>query len=545
MSNTKYIFITGGVISGIGKGIAAASIAYLLKESGYKVTIQKFDPYINVDPGTMSPLQHGEVFVTNDGSETDLDLGHYERFLNQDMSKNNNTTTGQIYYEVIKRERRGDYLGATVQVIPHITDEIISRIKRDEDAEEYDFLITEVGGTVGDIESLPFLEAIRQFELMYGSNKCVNIHVTMIPFVKTTGEVKTKPTQHSVQKLREIGIQPEILICRSEFPMIDRPIREKIGLFCNVPPANVIEAHDAGTIYEVPLILHKQGIIEILNTIIGLPDAKEIDTSLLKQKVNTILHPGNDVTIAVVGKYTSLLDAYKSILESFIHAGIENDAKVKLKFIEAEDLEVNNEDRVLQHFKGVDGILVPGGFGERGIEGKLAAIRYARENNIPYFGICLGLQTAVIEFARNVIGWKEANSTEFDSKSSHPVIDLLSDQIGVLDKGGTMRLGVYDCKLSSNTKIYESYGQKLIQERHRHRYEVNNAFRDDLVKAGMILSGMNPKLNLIECIELKDHPWFVAVQFHPEFKSRLAEAHPLFRDFVKASLNNKIKKNSI
>ncbi|MCK5520857.1 MAG: CTP synthase [Candidatus Marinimicrobia bacterium] len=539
MFATKYIFVTGGVISGIGKGIAAASIAYLLKESGYRVTIQKFDPYINVDPGTMSPFQHGEVFVTNDGSETDLDLGHYERFLNQDMGKANNATTGQIYYEVIKKERRGDYLGATIQVIPHITDEIISLIKRETDNSEYDFIITEVGGTVGDIESLPYLEAIRQFELLYGRENCLNIHVTMIPFIKVTGEVKTKPTQHSVQKLREIGIQPEVLICRSEYPMIDASIQKKIGLFCNISPTHVIEAYDASSIYEVPLILHKHGILEILTKKFNLEVPNEFDPTELKSKVNTILYPSHSVIIAVVGKYTVLLDAYKSIMESFIHAGIENDVKVNLKFIEAEDLEISNHERIKANFDGIDGILIPGGFGERGIEGKLSAIRVARENNIPFFGICLGLQTAVIEFARNVMGLEGANSTEFDKKTPHPVIELLNDQVGVTQKGGTMRLGVYKCELQKNSKAYDAYDSEAIHERHRHRYEVNNDYRDKLMEAGMLVSGKNSTLDLVEIIELLDHPWFVAVQFHPEFKSRLSSAHPLFRDFVKASLENK------
>ncbi len=541
MSPTKYIFITGGVISGIGKGIAAASIAYLLKESGYRVTIQKFDPYINVDPGTMSPFQHGEVFVTNDGSETDLDLGHYERFLDLQMSKDNNATTGQIYYEVINRERRGDYLGATIQVIPHITDEIIKRIRREQDADKYDFIISEVGGTVGDIESLPFLEAIRQFELLHGPRNCLNVHVTILPFIKATGEIKTKPTQHSVQKLREIGIQPEILICRSETPMIDRSIREKVGLFCNIPPANVVEAYDAATIYEVPLILHKQGIIDILNEKFSLTSPREFDPAGLKSKVNRILNPSFDVTIAIVGKYTTLLDAYKSIMESFVHAGIENDTRVNLRFIEAEDLEVNNEERIHNYFKDVNGILVPGGFGERGVEGKLTAIRYARENKIPYFGICLGLQTAVIEFSRNVMNWSDANSTEFNPDTAHPVIDFIPEQKSIQDKGGTMRLGVYSCRLTKGSKIYDSYGAALIEERHRHRYEVNNEYRDDLKKAGLVLSGINEKYDLVEAVELTDHPWFVAVQFHPEFKSRLSSAHPLFRDFVAASLKCRLE----
>lgn len=538
---TKFIFITGGVISGLGKGISAASIAYLLKQSGYKVTIQKFDPYINVDPGTMSPYQHGEVYVTDDGSETDLDLGHYERFLDQDMSRFNNSTTGQIYYEVIKKERRGDYLGATVQIIPHITDEIIRRLTAVLEYDYYDFIITEVGGTVGDIESLPFLEAIRQFELNNGTENCLNVHVTMLPYIKSTGEIKTKPTQHSVMKLREIGLQAELIICRTEKPMLEKSMRQKIGMFCNVKWEWVIEAWDASSIYEVPLVLHRQDILAIIEDKFKMKAPQYVDTAPLRNFINTVKNPSETTTIAVVGKYTSLHDAYKSIIESFVHAGVENDAKVDIRWVEAEDLESNSFDHIVEYLQNVNGILIPGGFGERGIEGKLAAIRFARENKMPFFGICLGLQTAVIEFSRNVLGLSNANSTEFDAKTPHPVIDIMPEQVKISKKGGTMRLGAYECRLAPGTKVAAAYDADLIFERHRHRYEVNNDYRQQLVDAGMIISGLNPQHDLVETIELINHPWFVAVQFHPELKSRLNRAHPLFREFIHASINNQKK----
>jgi CTP synthase len=539
MPQTKYIFITGGVISGLGKGISAASLGYLLKESGYTVTLQKFDPYLNIDPGTMSPYQHGEVYVTDDGSETDLDLGHYERFLDQDMTALNNSTTGQIYYEVIKKERKGDYLGATVQIIPHITDEIIRRFTAITEQGDYDFILTEVGGTIGDIESLPFLEAIRQFELNLGPENCLNIHVTMLPFIKSTGEIKTKPTQHSVMKLREIGLQPDVIICRTEKPMLDRSIRQKIGLFCNVKADWVIEAWDADTIYEVPLILQRQSILGIIEKKFQLTAPKALDTIALKNFVSTIKYPSYETNIAVVGKYTGLHDAYKSIIESFNHAGVENDCHVNVRWIEAEDLESSNFDHTVEYLQKIDGILIPGGFGERGIEGKLAAIRFARENNVPFLGICLGLQTAIIEYARNVLGLEEANSTEFNEETPDPVIHIMPEQVKVLQKGGTMRLGAYRCDLVKNSKAAEAYQAETVFERHRHRFEVNNHYRQQFIENGILISGVNPELDLVEIIEIPQHPWFVAVQFHPELKSRINKAHPLFREFVRASLKRR------
>lgn len=525
----KYIFITGGVVSSLGKGIAAASLGLLLKSRGLRVTIQKFDPYINVDPGTMNPFQHGEVYVTDDGAETDLDLGHYERYLDVSMSRQNNATTGQIYYEVISKERRGDYLGATVQVIPHITDEIKRRIESLAATGRYDVLIVEVGGTVGDIESLPFLEAIRQFTLNVGHRNALNIHVTLVPYIRSAGELKTKPTQHSVKTLLEIGLQPDVLICRSEKPL-SVELREKIALFCNVEARSVVEGRDVTSIYEVPLVFEKEHldeiVIEKLNLKCGRADMKR-----WSRFVHRIKNPKGRVTIAVCGKYTELLDAYKSINESFVHAGAENDVAVELKWIKAEDVEQNGGGKYLE---GADGLLVPGGFGERGVEGKIKAIRYVRENKIPFLGICLGLQCAVIEFARTACGLTGANSTEFKS-TKYNVIDLMIDQKGVKNMGGTMRLGAYPCILSKGTKAYAAYRKELIYERHRHRYEVNNKFRKKLNDHGMIFSGVSPDNSLVEIIELPDHPWFVAGQFHPELKSRAINPHPLFRDFVKAS----------
>jgi len=525
----KYVFITGGVVSSLGKGIAAASLGLLLKSRGLRVTIQKFDPYINVDPGTMNPFQHGEVYVTDDGAETDLDLGHYERFLDVSMTRHNNATTGQIYYEVISRERRGDYLGATVQVIPHITDEIKRRIANVGNSGKYDVVITEVGGTVGDIESLPFLEAIRQFTLNVGHHNAVNIHVTLVPYIRSAGELKTKPTQHSVKTLLEIGLQPDVLVCRSERPL-SMELREKIALFCNVETRAVIEGRDVGSIYEVPLIFEKEKLDEIvlekLNVRCARPDLKN-----WSRFVRRIQNPSGRVTIGVCGKYTDLLDAYKSINESFVHAGAENDVAVDLKWVKAEEIERSGAEKYL---KGVDGLLVPGGFGERGVEGKIIAIRHVRENNIPFFGICLGLQCAVIEFARNVCHLEAANSTEF-KKTKHNVIDLMIDQKKVKEMGGTMRLGAYPCTLTKGSKAYSAYRKELIYERHRHRYEVNNKFRKKLNEHGMIFSGVAPDNSLVEIIELPDHPWFVAGQFHPELKSRAINPHPLFRDFVKAA----------
>ena len=529
-NHVKYVFITGGVVSSLGKGIASASLGLLLKSRGLRVTIQKFDPYLNVDPGTMNPFQHGEVYVTDDGAETDLDLGHYERFLDINTSRQNNSTTGQIYYEVISKERRGDYLGATVQVIPHITDEIKRRISQIGATGKYDVIITEVGGTVGDIESLPFLEAIRQFTHAIGRRNAMNIHVTLVPYIKSAGELKTKPTQHSVKTLLEIGVQPDILICRTE-KRLTKETREKIALFTNVETGSVIEGRDVDSIYEIPLMFEKEGldsiVIEKLNLKCGKADLRQ-----WSRIVNRIKNPSDRVTIGVVGKYTDLADAYKSINESFIHAGAENDVAVDLKWIRAEDLDETNLD---EYLADLSGLLVPGGFGERGVEGKIKAIGYVREHNIPFFGICLGLQCAIIEFARNVCGLKGANSTEF-RKTKYNVIDLMIDQRGVKNLGGTMRLGAYPCLVQKRTKAFQAYKKELIYERHRHRYEVNNKFRKRLSEGGMVFSGLAPDNSLVEIIELPSHPWFVAGQFHPELKSRALNPHPLFRDFVKAAV---------
>ncbi len=529
-NHVKYVFITGGVVSSLGKGIASASLGLLLKSRGLRVTIQKFDPYLNVDPGTMNPFQHGEVYVTDDGAETDLDLGHYERFLDINMSRQNNSTTGQIYYEVISKERRGDYLGATVQVIPHITDEIKRRIGQLGATGKYDVIITEVGGTVGDIESLPFLEAIRQFTHATGRRNALNIHVTLVPYIKSAGELKTKPTQHSVKTLLEIGVQPDILICRTE-KRLSKETREKIALFTNVETGSVIEGRDVDSIYEIPLMFEKEGldsiVIEKLNLKCGKADMRQ-----WSRIVNRIKNPSDRVTIGVVGKYTDLADAYKSINESFIHAGAENDVAVDLKWIRAEDLDKTNLD---EYLADLSGLLVPGGFGERGVEGKIKAIGYVREHNIPFFGICLGLQCAIIEYARNVCGLKGANSTEF-RKTKYNIIDLMIDQRGVKNLGGTMRLGAYPCLVQKRTKAFQAYKKELIYERHRHRYEVNNKFRKKLSEGGMVFSGLAPDNSLVEIIELPSHPWFVAGQFHPELKSRALNPHPLFRDFVKAAV---------
>ena len=529
-NHVKYIFITGGVVSSLGKGIASASLGLLLKSRGLRVTVQKFDPYINVDPGTMNPFQHGEVYVTDDGAESDLDLGHYERFLDVSTSRQNNSTTGQIYYEVISKERRGDYLGATVQVIPHITDEIKKRIAQLGTSGKYDVIITEVGGTVGDIESLPFLEAIRQFTLHIGRRNALNIHVTLVPYIKSAGELKTKPTQHSVKTLLEIGVQPDILICRTE-RRLSKEMKEKIALFCNVESQSVVEGRDVDTIYEIPLLFEKEGldniVIEKLNLKCGKSDLRQ-----WSRTVNRIKNPSDHVTIGVVGKYTDLKDAYKSINESFIHAGADNDVAVELKWIRAEDLDAANLD---EYLGDVSGLLIPGGFGERGVEGKIKAIGYVRERGIPFFGICLGLQCAIIEFARNVCGMRGANSTEF-RKTKFNVIDLMIDQRGVKNLGGTMRLGAYPCIVQKKTKAHQAYKKELIYERHRHRYEVNNKFRKKLSESGMVFSGLSPDNSLVEIIELPSHPWFVAGQFHPELKSRFLSPHPLFRDFVKAAV---------
>lgn len=526
----KYIFVTGGVVSSLGKGITASALGLLLKSRGYSVTIQKFDPYINVDPGTMSPFQHGEVYVTDDGAETDLDLGHYERFLDVSMNKCNNTTTGQVYHDVINKERRGDYLGATVQVIPHITDEIKKRMKALGDSNKYDIIITEIGGTVGDIESLPFMESIRQLMLELGRKNALSLHVTLVPYIAAAGEVKTKPTQHSVKALLELGIQPNILVCRSEVELT-KDLRDKIALFCNVESKAVISAYDCKTIYEVPITLHDQQLDRLVLKRLKLPFIN-IDISKWKQFVERVKSPEKEVRIAVCGKYTDVVDAYKSISESFIHAGAENNARVRADYISSEELEEKGTENVLKDYHG---ILIPGGFGERGIEGKIDACRYARENNVPFFGICLGMQCAVIEYARNICGIENANSSEFtDNKDD--VIHIMPDQENITDKGGTMRLGAYPCVLKEDTKAIEAYGAKEISERHRHRYEVNNTFREAIEEKGMVISGLSPDKNLVEMIELPDHPWYVGGQFHPELKSRAAKAHPLFREFVKAAL---------
>ncbi len=528
----KYIFITGGVVSSLGKGITSASIGRLLESKGLKITIQKCDPYINVDPGTMNPFQHGEVYVIDDGTETDLDLGHYERFTNAAMSKENNITTGKIYHSVISKERRGDYLGATVQVVPHITNEIISHIKKVSSGRDIDVVICEIGGTVGDIESLPFLEAIRQFKQHAGRGNVINIHLTLVPYIKAAQELKTKPTQHSVGKLREIGIQPEILICRTEKPL-SRKIKEKIALFCNVDEDAVIDAPDVKDIYEVPLLFQKQGLGKIISRLLELR-YREGDLSGWRNKVvKRALHPSKKVSIAVVGKYIELNDAYKSIYEALRHAGVVNDTKMEIKKLDSEDIEEKGVDKLL---KDIDGILVPGGFGTRGIEGKVKAIKFAREKGIPFFGICLGMQCAVIEFARGVCGLKKANSTEFDKSTAYPVISLLEEQKRVKGMGGTMRLGAYPCKLKKGSRSYEAYGKERISERHRHRYEFDTHYRRSMEKEGLVVSGTSPDLRLVEIVEVKDHPWFVACQFHPEFKSKPDDCHPLFRNFVRAAL---------
>jgi CTP synthase len=529
---TKYIFITGGVVSSLGKGITAASLGRLLKNRGLKVTIQKFDPYINVDPGTMSPYQHGEVFVTDDGAETDLDLGHYERFIDINLTKNSNVTTGKVYSSVISKERRGDYLGATVQVIPHITNEIKELIARAGTESGSDVVITEIGGTVGDIESLPFLEAIRQMRFDVGRDNVMYIHVTLIPFLSAAGEAKTKPTQHSVKELRSIGIQPHVIVCRTEKPLGD-DMKRKIALFCDTDPEAVIEVRDAETLYEVPLRLKEQRLDDIVLEMLKL-DAPPADMAEWEALVSRIkgLKDDKPVEIAIVGKYVALRDAYISIVEALGHAGIANDARVNIRWVQAEDV---TDDNAAQLLAGVQGILVPGGFGDRGIEGKISAIRHARERGIPFFGICLGMQTAVVEFARSVAGIPDAHSSEINPATPHPVIDLLPDQVDVENKGGTMRLGLYPCKIAPGTKAMEIYGTELIHERHRHRYEFNNAYRERLGQAGLVFSGTSPDGRLVEMIELKGHPWFVAVQFHPEFTSRPNRPHPLFRDFVRAA----------
>ena len=538
-SKTKFIFVTGGVVSSLGKGITSASLGFLLKSRGLKVTIMKCDPYINVDPGTMNPFQHGEVYVTDDGSETDLDLGHYERFIDENMSRMNNVTTGQIYDTVISKERRGDYLGATVQVIPHITDEIKHRIIILAQESKADAVIVEVGGTVGDIESLPFLEAIRQFTLEIPEKNLCTVHVTLLPFIDSAGELKTKPTQHSVMRLREIGLQPDVLICRTDRRLI-KSAKEKIALFCNVRPDSVIEAMNVSTIYEVPLRLAKQELDTLIIKRLNLK-TKSVNIDNLEDIVRRIKYPNKKARISICGKYTDLKDAYKSIEESFVHAGVVNNAEVELKWVNSEEVETAG---AYTFFKSSNGILIPGGFGERGIEGKLIAVRYARENKIPFFGICLGLQCAVIEYSRNVCGLRNANSSEFDPKTPHPVIHIMESQKSVKEKGGTMRLGAYPCVLKEDSLAYQAYQSKMISERHRHRFEVNNDYRKNLEDHGMILSGLSPDGNLVEMIELNNHPYFLGCQFHPELKSRIMNAHPLFVSFVKAALKYVPNKDS-
>lgn len=533
----KYIFVTGGVVSGLGKGITAASIGRLLKARGLKVTMQKFDPYINVDPGTMSPYQHGEVFVTDDGAETDLDLGHYERFIDENLTKNSNVTTGKIYWSVIQRERAGDFLGGTVQVIPHITNEIKERIYRLGKSNSTDVVITEIGGTVGDIESQPFLEAIRQVATDIGKENVLYVHVTLVPYISKSGELKTKPTQHSVKELRSIGIQPDIIVCRTEKPL-SNDLKDKIALFCNLKSKYVIQNIDAQSLYEVPLMLEKEGLGDIVCEKLGfeckIPDLSDWMCIVEKEKMLK-----DEINIALVGKYVELHDAYLSVAEALKHAGVANNVKVNILWINAEHLDDENVNDLL---KAADGILIPGGFGDRGIEGKIRAIKYARETKTPMFGICLGMQCAVIEFARNVLGYEGANSTEFDQDTPYPVIDIMPEQKEIHTKGGTMRLGIYPCKLEENTLAHRIYNDELIYERHRHRYEFNNEYRDRFKKAGFIQSGISPDRRLVEIVELKDHPWFLGVQFHPEFKSRPQRAHPLFKDFIRASIENKYNK---
>jgi CTP synthase len=528
----KYIFITGGVISSLGKGITSASIGKILESRGLKVSLMKFDPYINVDPGTMNPYQHGEVYVTKDGAETDLDLGHYERFTHSRGTKFNNVTTGQVYNAVISKERRGDYLGKTIQVIPHITGEIKQRLRKVAEVSGAQIVIAEIGGTVGDIESLPFLEAARQFALEAGRDNVLYVHVTLVPYIKCAEEIKTKPTQHSVGTLREIGIQPDVLICRTE-KTLSNEVKEKISLFCNVQKEAVIEARDVASIYQIPLVFKEQVLDEIILTHFKLIAHSSQLNSWEEDVVGKALKPKEKVSIALVGKYTSLQDAYKSIYEALVHAGIANDARVEVKKIDSEDIEKHGVQKLLS---GVSGVLVPGGFGYRGIEGKIKAIKYARENKIPFLGLCLGMQCAVIEFARNVCGLKGASSSEFKPKTKYPVISLLEEQRKIRDMGGTMRLGAYPCKIKRDTLAFMVYNSVAISERHRHRYEFNNKFRKIFKKKGMDFSGIYPQKNLVEIVEVNDHPYFIAVQFHPEFKSKPDQAHPLFRDFIKSAL---------
>ena len=535
-SPTKYLFVTGGVTSSLGKGIISASLGKLLTSRGYSVTIQKLDPYINIDPGTMNPYEHGECFVTNDGAETDLDLGHYERFLNNETSQANNVTTGRIYQTVINKERKGDYLGKTVQIIPHITDEIKRRIKILGETGKFDFVITEIGGTVGDIEALPYIEAVRQLKWELEGN-ALFIHLTLVPYLAAAGELKTKPTQHSVKTLLESGIQPDVLVCRTEHPL-NSDIKRKVARFCNVERDAVIESMDASTIYEVPLLMQKEGLDKVVLRKLGLEDNTEVKLEQWCNFLEGLQNPKQNITIGLVGKYVELQDAYKSISEAIIHAGAKNSCKVQVIWIHSEEINATNVEEKLT---GLSGVLVAPGFGDRGIEGKISTIKYVRENNIPFFGICLGMQSAVIEYARNILGLKDANSTEMNINSSYPVIDIMENQKEVTEKGGTMRLGSYDCILSKESEAYNSYKNTNISERHRHRFEFNNKYKADFKKYGLLSTGINTKNNLVEIVEIPTHPWFVGVQFHPEYKSTVANPHPLFIGFINACIQNKTK----
>tara|TARA_B100000925_G_scaffold181024_2_gene136601 strand:- start:5570 stop:7192 length:1623 start_codon:yes stop_codon:yes gene_type:complete len=533
----KYIFVTGGVSSSLGKGIISASLAKLLQSRGLNVTIQKFDPYINIDPGTLNPYEHGECYVTEDGTETDLDLGHYERFLNIRTSESNNTTTGQIYQTVINKERKGDFLGKTVQVIPHITNEIKRRIKLIQEEKSYDVIITELGGTVGDIESYPFIEAVRQFRWEVGMGNSLVIHLTLLPYLSAAGELKTKPTQHSVKKLMESGVNADIIVCRTEHSLND-DLRKKIALFCNVEIESVIESIDASTIYEVPILMQNEKLDDVVLKKLNLNNIKSSKLDNWNAFVKKIKNPSNEVSIGLIGKYVELQDSYKSILESFVHAGASNDVKVNVIPIHSEEINIKSSDQI---FKNLNGILVAPGFGERGVEGKIESIRIAREKNIPFLGICLGMQMAVIEFARNVLGFNKANSTEMDINCKYPVISMMESQKNIKEKGGTMRLGSWKCVLENNSLAYKIYSTNEINERHRHRYELNFEFMKELSQNGMVFSGKNPDTGLVEIIELSDHPWFFGVQFHPEYRSTVEEPHPVFVSFVKASLSHKNK----
>jgi CTP synthase len=535
MTSTKFVFVTGGVTSSLGKGIIAASLAKLLQARGLKVSIQKFDPYINVDPGTLNPYEHGECYVTDDGAETDLDLGHYERFLNTPTSQDNNVTTGRIYYDVITKERKGEFLGKTVQVVPHITDEIKANFQKLAEKGNYDVIITEIGGCVGDIESLPFIEAVRQFKYDMGPNNTVVIHLTLVPYLKSAGELKTKPTQHSVKQLLEEGIQPDILVCRTERPLpVD--MRKKIALFCNVELSSVIEAMDAETIYDVPLLMSKEKLDERVLSKLKIKGTPKPDIEEWKEFLGKLKNPTEEINIGLVGKYVALPDAYKSIIEAFVHSGAVNECKVNVRWISSEEITEENARKLL---KDLHGILVAPGFGERGIEGKISAIKVAREDGMPFFGICLGMQCAVIEFARNVMGYTEAASTEVNPNTKHPFIDMMEDQKGIKEKGGTMRLGAYDCSIKKSSKAYQAYGKSLISERHRHRYELNNKYLAEMEKAGMSATGVNPKTGLAEIVEIKKHPWFLGTQFHPELKSTVLNPHPLFVKFIRAAMDFK------